>query len=148
MRAPSFQRKKMLNQAQAQIRDSKTPAFNLLTYSVKKAIYAEILIQNKINEGNTCEANPKPTFSLDVPSLRCYKPNHVLNGCSFVCSSSGREEQPALVSNAMPRAVKLLTVSLKQELLLFLSQAQQTKLSTDNSSWRFMSSFGIHQGSL
>ena len=61
-----------------------------------------------------------------------YKLNHVLNGCAFLRSSSSssrREEQPVLISNATPHAADLLPVSLIQSHILCLSQAQQMKLS-------------------
>lgn len=56
------------------------------------------------------------------------------------------EEQPVLVSYAMPSAVKILLTSLKQNhILLLLSQAQQAKLPTDNPSQPFTASSGSHQ---
>lgn len=55
------------------------------------------------------------------------------------------EEQPVLVSHAMPSAVKLLLASLVENHILLLSQAQQAKLPTDNPSQQFTASFGSHQ---
>lgn len=44
------------------------------------------------------------------------------------------EEQPVLVSNATPSALKLLLAPLVQKHILLLSQAQEAKLPTDNPS--------------
>lgn len=76
---------------------------------------------------------------LDVLSLRrkSSQPLSTQSCSQRMCLPSQQqwcEEQPVLVSNARPSALKLLLASLEQKHILLLSQAQQAKSPTDNPS--------------